>query len=115
MSDEAKFGMLPCPFCGCSEIRVSASVHEEVAHCTGCPASNVWSDWDRRAFEPRWIPVSGGLPEIGVEVLVCNDGTVDLALLDGTFDDHARWSLLNGETVTSDVTHWMPLPEAPKP
>ena len=57
--------------------------------------------------ERRWIPVTERLPEQGQEVIVYDGGTLKPKVFcylfwDKHFDSWAR------------VTHWMPLPEAPK-
>ena len=53
----------------------------------------------------RWIPVTERLPDIWQNVLsVSKYGKV---IVDYVFTDGSWWS-------GRDVTHWMPLPEAPK-
>ena len=57
--------------------------------------------------ERRWIPVTEMLPEQGQEVIVYDGGVLKPKVFcylfwDKDFDNWAR------------VTHWMPLPEAPK-
>lgn len=75
---------------------------------------------------PRWIPVSEGLPNIYVEVIaLAGDGSVAVGHIDNlkifvadafdipAFENDA--SCPRPETrITSDVTHWMPLPRQPK-
>ena len=63
----------------------------------------------------RWIPVSEGLPEIGVRVLFYNNFIKNI---------HKGW--YSGDEWTSDIgifyngdklkriTHWMPLPQPPE-
>lgn len=57
------------------------------------------------ASQPHWISVKERLPEDGVEVIVVSDGTAC-----------ASWHEAGdfGWSVGGKVTHWMPLPEAPK-
>lgn len=57
-----------------------------------------------------WISVEDSLPEEGKSVLVHYvDGWMPVAhLLNG------KWYQSGGETSWLSVTHWMPLPEAPK-
>ena len=70
---------------------------------------------------PQWISVEDRLPELGVPVLVNYIGTDELPSADGVVvwtDWGALWwegSLADSESeVTVPITHWMPLPEAPK-
>ena len=63
-----------------------------------------------------WISVDNELPEEGAHVLVFNDGAFVLLaeFTGGEFYDVARDGEEFFETVTRCVTHWMPLPAAPK-
>ncbi len=59
--------------------------------------------------EPKWIKVSDRLPDSGTEVLTYNieNGSMTVQYFDGhTFGYVA--------TIEAHVTHWLPLPEAPK-
>lgn len=58
---------------------------------------------------PKWIPVSERLPEDDVFVLNCNDhGNIVIGkIIGGTW--WYKYFSYQGQ-----VTHWMPLPEAPK-
>lgn len=55
---------------------------------------------------PRWIPVGERVPEDAVEVLVTDGENVGVG-------DVRKGHLWNSY-VDGPVTHWMPLPEAPK-
>lgn len=63
--------------------------------------------------KPRWIPVSERLPEFtGVDVLVANEFGV--ALEAHRWNNVSGWIAYSRPSATlSDITHWMPLPEAP--
>lgn len=68
---------------------------------------------------PRWIPVEERLPEVNVrleceysaEVLVCNGMYTCVAYYCHTTK---QWHDSCDEDDILTVTHWMPLPEAPK-
>ena len=60
----------------------------------------------------KWIPVSERLPDEEHEsVVLAYSGDVDTAIVSGDtfleYDKYEGWEICN-------VTHWMPLPEAPK-
>ncbi len=63
------------------------------------------------------IPVTLSLPEIHEDessdrVLVFNKGNWEIARLMVIGDEgETMWSFDNEQSVTEDVTHWMPLPE----
>lgn len=67
----------------------------------------------------RWIPVSESLPEQGKLVNVCNPNSVPPTY--GWYVGNGRW-IINDEPTNSFtktdmisfITHWMPLPPAPK-
>ena len=67
----------------------------------------------KQEVEPApWIPVSERLPENGEDVLVCDGDAMAVACFNTKdrvwdFFELDFWS-------SSDVTHWMPLPEPPK-
>ena len=61
--------------------------------------------------ETRWIPVSERLPEKDKSVFVFTDcGETDFAYIGHTT---GHW-FTNGMLLIPNVTHWMPLPEAPE-
>lgn len=94
---------------------------EDILHGVGKVASELWGDDEQakkfaeairgtwlagyQAAQPQWISVKKRLPEDGVEVIVVSDGTAC-----------ASWHEAGdfGWSVGGKVTHWMPLPEAPK-
>lgn len=58
----------------------------------------------------QWIPVEE-FPKVDISCTLLVhyvDGTIDICDYYGDFYDYT------GENVTRNVTHWMPLPEAPK-
>ena len=57
---------------------------------------------------PRWIPVSERLPEANVYALVCTPSGVYKSRHCG----NGAWQSAGGRW--RSVTHWMPLPDAPK-
>ncbi len=65
----------------------------------------------------KWIPVTERLPEANERVLVYHDdGMIRFGINKGGFADVVSTLYLqnNHRTCFSKVTHWMPLPEAPK-
>jgi hypothetical protein len=63
----------------------------------------------------KWISVEERLPDTQQEVLTyseCNG--VRSACLIGAKDDIKMWYLYKSDKLSISVTHWMPLPEAPK-
>lgn len=69
----------------------------------------------------RWIPVSEGLPDEGVEVQVAVSGRGQyVATYRSTHPEHCTWTwgfLESGMRLVfdaEDVTHWRPLPDGPE-
>lgn len=61
---------------------------------------------------PKWVSVEDRLPSIGIDVLVIDEYG---GIYTGQYCDNGTWDLLLaywGDGFT-DVTHWMPLPDAP--
>lgn len=68
------------------------------------------SEWIEEIKARRWISVKDRLPEEKQSVLVHYvDGWMPIAFL-----INGKWYQSGGETSWLSVTHWMPLPEAPK-
>lgn len=72
----------------------------------------------------EWISVEDGLPDYNIPVLVCDekgDNTPDIARLESvrSFINGKTHDFLEGksgyDTYYLNVTHWMPLPDPPKP
>ena len=61
---------------------------------------------------PKWIPVSERLPKYNTFVIVFAEGIVGEAVLDDA--DYWYWAGTDEYASEINVTHWMPLPEAPK-
>lgn len=75
------------------------------------------TDAFERAEKARWITVEERLPEPGKKVLAFwKNGSVtaiDFAyFMDGSMGE--RWRYKNWVAPPDAITHWMPLPEAPK-
>lgn len=63
-----------------------------------------------KAEIPCWIPITDRLPESGQRVIVCRkDGRVEQGVYLGV---NGWWKVYG--TNTKSITHWMPLPAAPK-
>lgn len=75
--------------------------------CRACHADDMLSLVDDAADAiPRWISVEERLPEDGESVLV------RIRLCDATWYEVAH--RINGRWSTTCITHWMPIPQAPK-
>lgn len=72
------------------------------AYDDGCKTGYEQARFD---YEPKWIPVTEGLPEDKQEVLVTEYGDTDIGR---RFE--GRWLDRYGDKM-KDVTAWMPLPE----
>lgn len=60
---------------------------------------------------PHWISVEDELPPILENVLVCRKGNeVRVAWLSNT-----NWHSIDGYPLNNNITHWMPIPQPPKP
>jgi hypothetical protein len=69
------------------------------------------SEFESRA--PRWISVEDRLPEDGKDVLIFVRTMPGWLHMDVDWRDGNSWHD-NTETDWNKITHWMPLPEAPK-
>lgn len=62
----------------------------------------------------EWISVKDRLPELHTKVLCCGKkGGRFIAEMSIWGDGHLYWTKRDGKGC-SEVTHWMPLPDAPK-
>lgn len=60
----------------------------------------------------EWISVDDELPKYGVDVLIFSKRYKNIRV--AWLDDEGGW-LVAGDHISSDgITHWMPLPDAPK-
>ena len=83
-------------------------------------AKDQFADVDK--VMPQWISVKERLPEAGVEVLIFGKVFNDISKILGVrarFNGDQSWKYTwESEDIhiymQDDVTHWMPLPEAPK-
>ena len=94
------------------------------APTTPCPNPEAYAiDWKNKLTkaledcrkQSEWISVDERLPDTQQEVLTyseCNG--VRSALLIVAKDDIKTWYLCTSNKLSISVTHWMPLPEAPK-
>lgn len=74
-----------------------------------CETINDYCAGWRAADNSRWIPVEEN-PKVDISCTLLVhyvDGTIDICDYYGDFYDYT------GENVTRNVTHWMPMPEAP--
>lgn len=61
---------------------------------------------------PHWISVEDELPKIGKDVLVLReDGEMQVAHQYN--EEIARWWSVDGFPLKNNITHWMPMPQAP--
>jgi hypothetical protein len=61
----------------------------------------------------EWISVKDRLPEFDQDVLIYRkDGLIMMADFPGEFYTYRD---TDGHSIERDVTHWMPLPDAPSP
>ena len=59
----------------------------------------------------KWIPVTERLPEKNRCILICSKQG---GIAEGVYMGGGAWIQYRWNAVGMDVTHWMPLPEAPK-
>ena len=62
----------------------------------------------------KWIPVSERLPEEFVSVLVCIPSENPLPTVKEAYLANGAWATKMAIFFMEEVTHWMPLPDAPK-
>ena len=108
----------PCPICG--KYVDCCSCHYRASDVIVATRRLVQEIERLRAAEPRWIPVSERLPEVGVRVLVACTSMVFFAtriVLGSSFlpqhqgqekwvDDEEMW-------IEPNPDYWMPLPAPP--
>lgn len=83
-------------------VRVSRELERELAAANGAISESSGS---------RWIPLTERKPADGQRVLVYRGGKLPPCDYD---TDRASLDFQSGFVHNDDVTHWMPLPEAPK-
>jgi hypothetical protein len=97
---------------------VSLDVVWEMAQYCYTTLRTEWQGDNQSSF--RWIPVTERLPEVGEEfVLVCVNGRYHNIKFAGAaeiamYDEDGWWIEAYPEWKNPRVTHWMPLPDAPK-
>ena len=61
----------------------------------------------------KWIKIEDDTPQDDFDVLVCNEDDVTISTY-RVGDDGYGWFDIEEESIGWNITHWMPLPEAPK-
>lgn len=63
----------------------------------------------------KWISVTDNLPRINDVVLVYDKHIEDVATgyISEFIGDRSVWIIDYGQSISDEVTHWMPLPEPP--
>ena len=79
-----------------------------------CISSDYCQDWnDAVDAMPRWISVEERLPEDYEDVvIIMRNGASSWYRV--AYREYGGWSFGGGRRVPDEVTHWMPLPSAPK-
>ena len=64
----------------------------------------------------KWISVTDNAPRIGDVVLVYDKHIEDVTTgyISEFLRDRRVWIIDCGQSISDEVTHWMPLPEPPK-
>ena len=66
-------------------------------------------------FQSRWIPVSERIPEDGSDILVYCDNGEESRIVACNYANGVWFDcVFNTVMVFKNITHWMPLPKAPK-
>lgn len=124
-----KLDLLPCPFCGSDNVRIVKSEALGGMFLAGCSKCNVSTAfyakekyaaavWNTRAS--GWIPCSERMPEDDEEVLFAfiypwdKKTRVTLGRRRTKKSGESWWANSYCHFSDYDVTHWMPLPEAPQ-
>ena len=66
------------------------------------------------AGKPKWISVTERLPGEFISVLVCIPSEAPLPMVKEAYLANGWWVTKMAIFKQEDITHWMPLPEAPK-
>lgn len=102
----------PCPFCACKEaeeIKSNDPVNTKYVLCWGCGAMAAPSVWNTRHDEPR--SVKNELPKPETDVLLFIEGAE--VYLHGAMLTGGKF-IIPGLNRAFVVTHWLPMPPAPK-
>lgn len=91
-----------CRNCEYQSVGAGCSIYAAADHLI----ANGWT-------EQRWIPVTERLPEYGEIVLAFGKRHATSGQFRGTSPTKPHWWHWKGNTY-KEVSHWMPLPEAPK-
>jgi Lar family restriction alleviation protein len=127
MPDATTPNLLPCPFCGGTELSIRTDLQSSIAYvvCSNCdaqgpPASFTEMLWEKEAAaagwnqRSAWQPIETA-PRDGTEIIVLSGKRVsavisngpDLACFSNEFEDE--------ECLVWFPTHWQPLPARPTP
>lgn len=94
------------------EVNATFTGNDEEKHQERLVAMNDFAaGWQAADSHPHWIPVEERLPEDNTQVLAYNGKFNEVHLVDyysGIFED------FYGPFSKGVITHWMPLPEAPR-
>ena len=119
----------PCPFCGSKEKTIysydpydgyQGNCTHHCVRCDKCGATvkdsvfeNAVNKWESRTNNQKWISVEDRLPEDNETVL-----TIDTESVMEVCFYQTEWKGVfqryGGLVKIFNITHWMPLPEAPK-
>ncbi len=111
--DEIKKGMLLCIYMDgpCSECPYDKESYN-IEECTKVMNADAFGYIQQlEALVPRWISVEDRLPEQGAMALCYTRNYIEVLQWDGK---SGLWFGLRTINPKGYVTHWMPLPEAPK-
>ena len=93
--------------------------------CGECPVEDVHNRWAKDFFGKKtaylagyqvcqgWIPVSEGLPNSAIPVLVCRNG-IFMACTHYYLPNTKKWLGYGASQPTENITHWMPSPKDPE-
>lgn len=91
-----------------SELEVDLALSREATRMSGLNEIRLMDERDAFNDAHRWRDVNEEMPEEGAEVLVSNDGMIEISFYNqGDYE----WDAVDGGV---GITHWMPLPESPE-
>ena len=93
------------------QLRAEVEQLRQALHDARIENSGQAAELERIHAKRRWIPIKERLPEQNIEVLVVW-GSVHNPDIAWMIDD-SNWESITGLPI-SKITHWMPLPQAPR-